>query len=62
MSASAQYPSLKGQLEACIQDRTLQYKIHPLSIAHRGAPQQFPEHTLESNRAAIAMGAAPTAA
>ena len=27
------------------------------SIAHRGAPLMFPEHTVESNRAAARMGA-----
>ncbi|CRK76093.1 hypothetical protein NIG5292_02150 [Nereida ignava] len=26
------------------------------SIGHRGAPMQFPEHTVESNRAAALMG------
>ena len=29
----------------------------PFSIAHRGAPLEFPEHTLQSNKAAALMGA-----
>jgi len=45
---------LKARLQSCINQtpkRTL------FSIAHRGAPLQFPEHTLESNQAAYLMGA-----
>ncbi len=45
---------LKDALAACLAQeprRTL------FSIGHRGAPLQFPEHTVESNRAAAAMGA-----
>lgn len=45
---------LKEKLAACAEQpvkRTL------FSIGHRGAPMQFPEHTVESNRAAARMGA-----
>ena len=45
---------LKDRLSACFGQeprRTL------FSIGHRGAPMQFPEHTVESNRAAARMGA-----
>lgn len=45
---------LKDRLMACMGEeprRTL------FSIGHRGAPLQFPEHTVESNRAAARMGA-----
>ena len=46
--------ALKSRLQACADgpfERTL------FSIGHRGAPLQFPEHTVESNRAAARMGA-----
>ena len=46
--------ALKDKLMSCMgQDpkRTL------FSIGHRGAPMQFPEHTVESNVAAARMGA-----
>ena len=47
-------PELKAKLEACA-DKPLEKKL--FSIAHRGAPLQFPEHTLQSYRAAARMGA-----
>ena len=46
--------ALKSKLQACADgpfERTL------FSIGHRGAPLQFPEHTVESYRAAARMGA-----
>lgn len=46
--------ALKAKLEACIgQPMT----ARQFSIGHRGAPLMFPEHTVESNRAAARMGA-----
>jgi len=45
---------LKRKLKSCSSnapERTL------FSIAHRGAPLQFPEHTVQSNKAAALMGA-----
>lgn len=45
---------LKTKLEACNTDRV---KSSDFSIGHRGAPLQFPEHTLESYLAAARMGA-----
>lgn len=45
---------LKSKLMSCMGqpvERTL------FSIGHRGAPMQFPEHTVESNKAAARMGA-----
>jgi glycerophosphoryl diester phosphodiesterase len=45
---------LKRKLKSCSSntpDRT------SFSIAHRGAPLQFPEHTVQSNKAAALMGA-----
>ena len=47
---------LKTELQACIA-RTTAYKRSQFSIAHRGAPLQFPEHTQESYMAAARMGA-----
>jgi len=44
---------LKEQLQSCEGP----FKRTPFSIAHRGAPLQFPEHTEESYRAAARMGA-----
>lgn len=46
-------PELKAKLEACA-DRPMEKR--QFSIAHRGAPLQFPEHTLQSYRAAARMG------
>ena len=45
--------SLKEKLKAC----TGPFQATPWSIGHRGAPLQFPEHTVESYRAAARMGA-----
>ncbi|WP_108508695.1 glycerophosphodiester phosphodiesterase family protein [Polynucleobacter acidiphobus] len=45
---------LKNKLSSC---RNQLPKKSNFSIAHRGAPLQFPEHTLESNFAAYLMGA-----
>lgn len=47
-------PDLKARLEACA-DKPMEKTT--FSIAHRGAPLQFPEHTVESYRAAARMGA-----
>lgn len=44
-------------LISCLADPTLEYHPNDLSIGHRGACLQFPEHTLESYRAAIVQGA-----
>jgi len=46
---------LKTRLQRCANN---QAKPSRLSIAHRGAPLQFPEHTAQSYRAAAIMGAA----
>lgn len=46
--------ALKTKLQNCRPDGA---KPSRFSIAHRGAPLQFPEHTLESYRAAVLMGA-----
>ena len=46
--------ALKDQLMAC-QGQTASRST--FSIGHRGAPMQFPEHTVESNVAAARMGA-----
>ncbi len=45
---------LKSKLESC---RDMQFQPSDFSIGHRGAPMMFPEHTVESNRAAVRMGA-----
>lgn len=45
---------LKAELEACA---GMKMKPTLFSIGHRGAPMQFPEHTVESNVAAARMGA-----
>lgn len=45
---------LKSRLETC---RGQEPRRSRFSIGHRGAPLQFPEHTLESFRAAAVMGA-----
>lgn len=47
---------LKTELQACMA-RTASYGRSRFSIGHRGAPLQFPEHTLESYVAAARMGA-----
>lgn len=47
---------LKRQLNACAKTFQ-QYRVSEFSIAHRGAPMQFPEHTRESYEAAARMGA-----
>lgn len=47
---------LKRQLQHCAR-RKLLYRPSDFSIGHRGAPLQFPEHTLESYVAAARMGA-----
>ncbi len=47
---------LKSELQACMANTTV-YKRSVFSIAHRGAPLQFPEHTQESYMAAARMGA-----
>jgi len=45
---------LKDRLASCA-DRDFEPRL--FSIGHRGAPMQFPEHTVESNVAAARMGA-----
>lgn len=47
---------LKRRLQACARERE-SYRPTRFSIAHRGAPLQFPEHTRESYEAAARMGA-----
>jgi len=46
--------SLKKQLSACLNRKPVRSDF---SIGHRGAPLQFPEHTLESYRAGFRLGA-----
>jgi len=46
---------LKRQLQAC--SRRPAFTAREFSIGHRGAPMQFPEHTVESYTAAARMGA-----
>jgi glycerophosphoryl diester phosphodiesterase len=46
--------SLKTKLQQCASGP---FKKTNFSIAHRGAPLQFPEHTKESYEAAAKMGA-----
>ena len=46
--------ALKDRLLACANQDV---KRSDFSIGHRGAPLMFPEHTVESNRAAARMGA-----
>lgn len=53
IEAMAESP-LKSKLLSC---KNQLPKKSNFSIAHRGAPLQFPEHTLESNFAAYLMGA-----
>ncbi|WP_316013952.1 glycerophosphodiester phosphodiesterase family protein [Roseobacter sp. HKCCA0434] len=45
--------ALRDRLAACEGP----FERTAFSIGHRGAPMQFPEHTVESNRAAARMGA-----
>lgn len=45
---------LKDELLACAANDSTRSQF---SIGHRGAPLQFPEHTVEGNRAAARMGA-----
>ena len=45
---------LKEKLLSCA---AMPFKKTLFSIGHRGAPMQFPEHTVESNKAAARMGA-----
>jgi len=47
---------LKQVLQACAETMPL-FQRSNFSIGHRGAPLQFPEHTLESYQAAAQMGA-----
>ena len=46
--------ALKKKLLSCA---AMDFKATHFSIGHRGAPMQFPEHTVESNKAAALMGA-----
>lgn len=46
--------SLKEKLQSCAE---MTFKKTLFSIGHRGAPLQFPEHTVESYKAAARMGA-----
>jgi len=48
---------LKTELEMCLANTDLVFQPHAFSIGHRGACLQFPEHTMESYKAAIEMGA-----
>ncbi|MEM9757287.1 MAG: glycerophosphodiester phosphodiesterase family protein, partial [Pseudomonadota bacterium] len=45
---------LRDELQACLGQTP---EVSAFSIGHRGAPLQFPEHTVESNVAAARMGA-----
>ena len=45
---------LKEKLESCSEQ---EFKTSDFVFAHRGAPLQFPEHTLQSYKAAHRMGA-----
>ena len=47
---------LKRELQQCLNQRG-EWKATNFSIGHRGAPLQFPEHTVESYTAAARMGA-----
>ncbi|HDZ48086.1 hypothetical protein LCGC14_0025490 [marine sediment metagenome] len=48
--------ALKASLLACAAEQT-QWQRSPIAIGHRGAPLQFPEHTLESYIAGAQGGA-----
>jgi glycerophosphoryl diester phosphodiesterase len=45
---------LKSKLKSCFGNTPMRTSF---SIAHRGAPLEFPEHTVQSNKAAALMGA-----
>jgi glycerophosphoryl diester phosphodiesterase len=45
---------LKSKLKSCFGNTPMRTSF---SIAHRGAPLKFPEHTVQSNKAAALMGA-----
>jgi len=45
---------LKSKLKSCVTNTPYRTSF---SIAHRGAPLEFPEHTIQSNKAAALMGA-----
>ena len=47
---------LKDELQACARSRET-FHASDFSIGHRGAPLQFPEHTVQSYQAAARMGA-----
>lgn len=47
--------ALKNRLQQCTERK--RFTAREFSIGHRGAPLQFPEHTLQSYRAAARMGA-----
>ena len=51
--------ALKDKLAACVKEIEAGKILTPrlFSMGHRGAPLQFPEHTLESYKAAARMGA-----
>jgi glycerophosphoryl diester phosphodiesterase len=44
---------LKSKLKSCFGNTPMRTSF---SIAHRGAPLEFPEHTVQSNKAAALMG------
>lgn len=48
--------TLKTELNQCAKKKQV-YRTSAFSIAHRGAPLQFPEHTLEAYLAGARMGA-----
>ena len=48
--------SLKDELMSCASDLDVM-QVSDFSIGHRGACMQFPEHTIDSYKAAIRMGA-----
>ena len=53
---SMEESSLKDSLMKCAKD-VGKFEKSDWSIGHRGAPMHFPEHTLESYRADLVMGA-----
>lgn len=49
---------VKDLLATCLASNVhMDMEAHDFSIGHRGACKQFPEHTAESYRAAITLGA-----